>query len=218
MEVAIVSSGPGGSALNTAWHLAAQDVRCALRAAVGEDRHVQILAGALQAESKIADAASSLVALKGSTTASCVAMFGPSVDRTFLSSYGAARLATVGQLLGSVEALDATHVHVGGFYVCKGLHAGLPDAVRRLKARGVKVSMDPNFDAAGEWTPEAMRSVVRGPCAVDVLLPSEVWHPPRVRARPIFRGTARATRVTCDVLCTSSSTSPVACLFSERSS
>ena len=37
--------------------------------------------------------------------------------------------------------MDATHVHIGGFYVCKGLHGGLPAAVKRLKARGVKVSM-----------------------------------------------------------------------------
>ena len=51
---------------------------------------------------------------------------------------------------------------------------GLAAAVARLKHRGVKVSMDPNFDAAGEWTPAAMLSIIKGPSAVDVLMPSEV--------------------------------------------
>jgi hypothetical protein len=35
VEVSTVSQGPGGSALNTAWHLAAQDVPTTLHAAVG---------------------------------------------------------------------------------------------------------------------------------------------------------------------------------------
>ena len=65
-------------------------------------------------------------------------------------------------------------MHIGGFYVCRGVHGGLAACVKRLKARGIKVSMDPNFDATGEWTPPAMMTAVRGPAAVDVLMPSEV--------------------------------------------
>ena len=48
-----VSQGPGGSALNTAWHLAAQDVPTSLYAAVGNDRMAQVLTHALRAESKV---------------------------------------------------------------------------------------------------------------------------------------------------------------------
>lgn len=156
-----VSQGPGGSALNTAWHLAAQGIPTNLYAAVGRDSMAQVLTHALREESKVVDAVNTLATLEREATASCVSMFGPRVDRTFMSTYGAAKIATVAQLLGGrgaggVDALcdeGVTHVHVGGFYVCKGLHAGLPAAVKRLKSRGVKVSMDPNFDAAGEWTP-----------------------------------------------------------------
>ena len=69
-----------------------------------------------------------------------------------------------GPMNGGVDRMD-----VSGSY-----REGLPAAVKRLKARGVKVSMDPNFDAAGVWTPAAMLSVIRGESAVDVLMPSEV--------------------------------------------
>ena len=48
-----VSQGPGGSALNTAWHLAAQGVPTSLYAAVGNDRMAQVLTHALRAESKV---------------------------------------------------------------------------------------------------------------------------------------------------------------------
>lgn len=178
VEVSTVSQGPGGSALNTAWHLAAQDVPTTLHAAVGRDRMAQVLTIALQTESKVLDAGKTLAVLEHDTTATCVSMFGPHVERTFMSTYGAAKTATVAHILGrgGADALgdDVTHVHVGGFYVCKGIHAGLPEAVKRLRARGVKVSMDPNFDAAGQWTPPAMLSVICGPSAVDVLMPSEV--------------------------------------------
>ena len=124
---------------------------------------------------KVLDTSKTVVVVERESTATCVAMFGPRVDRTFISTYGAAKSASVGELLpAGVDALDATHVHIGGFYVCKGMHGGLAAAVARLKQRGVKVSMDPNFDAAGEWTPAAMLSVIKGPSAVDVLMPSEV--------------------------------------------
>ena len=176
VEVETVSQGPGGSALNTAWHLAAQGVPATLHAAVGQDRMAQVLTAALKNESKVTDPAKSLAVLKYQATATCVAMHGPRVDRTFVSTYGAAKTATLNQLLpgGNADALDATHVHIGGFYVCRGVHGGLAACVKRLKARGIKVSMDPNFDATGEWTPPAMMTAVRGPAAVDVLMPSEV--------------------------------------------
>ena len=75
----MISQGPGGSALNTAWHLAAQGVRCSLHAAVGADRMGQMLRTALEAESKVEDAGKTLVALDHDATATCLAMFGPRV-------------------------------------------------------------------------------------------------------------------------------------------
>lgn len=175
VEVDAVTHNPGGSALNTAWHLAAQGVSATLHAAVGKDRAARLLTSALEDESRVLTPNDTLAVLKYQATATCVAMHGARLDRSFVSAYGAAKLATLAQLLpGGPDALDATHVHVGGFYVCQGIQSGLANAVRRLKARGVKVSMDPNFDASGAWSTPAMRSAIRGDAAVHLLMPSEV--------------------------------------------
>lgn len=88
VEVGSVSQGPGGSALNTAWHLAAQDVHATLHAAVGKDRMAQVLSNALRVESKVVNSSKTLAVLERESTAACVSMFGPRVDRTFLSTAG----------------------------------------------------------------------------------------------------------------------------------
>ena len=145
-----IALSPGGSALNTAWHLAEQGVDAELRAAVGKDRAASVLTRALADESKLRDPSKSIATLNYHATASCVTIAaGAKTERAFVSSPGAARAATMNQLLpdgGDADALDATHVHVAGFYVCEGVHGGLAGVVRRLKSRGVVVSMDPNFD------------------------------------------------------------------------
>jgi sugar/nucleoside kinase (ribokinase family) len=176
VEVDAVTQHPGGSALNTAWHLAAQGVHASLYAAVGRDRAGKTLEHALRSESRIAEPARTLAILNYQPTATCVALHGAGMDRTFLSAPGAAKTATLSQLLpDGVDALDdKTHVHVGGFYATPGVHGGLASLVAALKKRGVKVSMDPNFDPKGEWRSNAMRGAIRGPGAVDLFMPSEV--------------------------------------------
>ena len=175
VEVDAVTHHPGGSALNTAWHLAAQGVPATLHAAVGKDRAARLLTSALEDESRVSNPAETLAVLKYQATATCVAMHGARMERSFVSAYGAAKLATLAQLLpDGPDALDATHVHIGGFYVCRGIQSGLANVVRRLKARGVRVSMDPNFDATGEWSTSAARAAIRGDAAVHLLMPSEV--------------------------------------------
>ena len=171
-----MTQNPGGSALNTAWHLAAQGVHVSLHAAVGRDRAATILTSALDAESKIADPSKTLAVLNYQPTASCVALHGPRVDRAFVSASGAASAANLAQLVpNGPDSLDVTHVHIGGFYVCAGLQSALPKFVEALKRRGVVVSADPNFDAGGVWrTPAALATMTRGPGAVDLLMPSEV--------------------------------------------
>ena len=175
VEVELVSQHPGGSALNTAWHLAAQGVEASLFAAVGRDRGGKTLLDALQSESNVKDPSATLAVLKYQPTATCVAMFGQGMDRTFISAPGAAKVATLAQLLpNGMDALDVTHVHIGGFYACPGVHGGLVSLVKKLRDRDIKVSMDPNFDPNGEWRSPAMRHVLRGESAVDLFMPSEV--------------------------------------------
>jgi sugar/nucleoside kinase (ribokinase family) len=177
VEVDAVTQHPGGSALNTAWHLAAQGVQASLYAAVGRDRAGQTLEHALRSESRIAEPAKTLAILQYQPTATCVAMHGAGMDRTFMSAPGAAKTATLSQLLPmGVDAClkDVTHLHIGGFYATPGTHGGLPALVAALRRRGAKVSMDPNFDPRGEWRSPAMRAAIRGPAAVDLFMPSEV--------------------------------------------
>ena len=176
VEVDAVTQHPGGSALNTAWHLAAQGVQASLYAAVGRDRAGQTLEHALRSESRIAEPAKTLAILQYQPTATCVTTHGAGMDRTFMSAPGAAKTATLSQLLpkGLETLADCTHVHVGGFYATPSLHGGLPALVASLRARGAKVSMDPNFDPRGEWRSPAMRAAIRGAGAVDLFMPSEV--------------------------------------------
>jgi sugar/nucleoside kinase (ribokinase family) len=177
VEVDQVAQHPGGSALNTAWHLAAQGVYTSLYAAVGRDRAAKTLLDALASDSRIALPAKTVSVLHYQPTATCVAMHGPGMDRTFMSAPGAAKTATLAQLLpkGVEETLkDVTHVHVGGFYACAGVHGGLAGLVAKLRTRNVKVSMDPNFDPLGEWRAPAMKRALRGDSAVDLFMPSEV--------------------------------------------
>ena len=93
-----------------------------------------------------------------------------------MSTYGAVKSATCEALVPESANLEnnATHVHIGGFYTCKKLQAGLPALVKKLKAAGVKVSMDPNFDATAQWTPKAIIDLLTGEGAVDLVMPSEV--------------------------------------------
>ena len=176
VEVDAVTQHPGGSALNTAWHLAAQGVHASLYAAVGRDRAGKTLERALRSESRIAEPAKTLAILQYQPTATCVTMHGARMDRTFMSAPGAAKTATLSQLLpkGADALADCTHVHVGGFYATPGVHGGLPALVASLRAQGKKVSMDPNFDPQGEWRSPAMRAAIRGAGAVDLFMPSEV--------------------------------------------
>lgn len=175
VEVDAVAQHPGGSALNTAWHLAAQGVDTSLYAAVGRDRAAKTLMDALRLESKITEPSKSIATLNYQPTATCVALHGTGMDRTFISAPGAAKTATLNQLLPEgVDALDVTHVHIGGFYACPGVHSGLVTLVQKLRQRDVKLSMDPNFDPLGEWRSPAMKNVLRGAAAVDLFMPSEV--------------------------------------------
>jgi len=56
-----------------------------------------------------------------------------------------------------VEDLDfeqirkARHFHLSSLYLQKGLHAGLPSLIQRLKGAGLTISLDTNDDPADAW-------------------------------------------------------------------
>lgn len=63
----------------------------------------------------------------------------------------------------------ARHFHLSSLYLQRGLHAGLPEFLQRLKQAGLTISLDTNDDPGDRWgdpLPEVLSSV-------DVFLPNE---------------------------------------------
>jgi len=63
----------------------------------------------------------------------------------------------------------ARHFHLSSLYLQRGLHAGLPDLLRRLKQAGLTISLDTNDDPEDRWgdpLPEVLTYV-------DIFLPNE---------------------------------------------
>jgi sugar/nucleoside kinase (ribokinase family) len=64
---------------------------------------------------------------------------------------------------------SARHVHVSAYFLQSGLWPGLPGLLRRARAGGATISLDPNWDPAETW--DQGLSDVYG--LLDVLLPNE---------------------------------------------
>ena len=65
--------------------------------------------------------------------------------------------------------VQARHFHLSSLYLQRGLHAGLPDLLRRLKEAGLTISLDTNDDPDNGWgapLPEVLPYV-------DVFMPNE---------------------------------------------
>ena len=64
---------------------------------------------------------------------------------------------------------QARHFHLSSLYLQKGLHAGLPDLLHRLKRAGLTISLDTNDDPADKWG-SPLKEILP---LIDLLLPSE---------------------------------------------
>lgn len=62
---------------------------------------------------------------------------------------------------------QARHLHVASYFLQDALRPGLPDLFRRARALGLTVSLDTNWDPAGEW-----RGVLDLLPLLDVFLPN----------------------------------------------
>lgn len=63
----------------------------------------------------------------------------------------------------------ARHFHMASYYLQRGLTAEIPELLRRIKQRGLTISMDPNDDPDNSWNP----SILDALRWVDVLMPNE---------------------------------------------
>lgn len=66
------------------------------------------------------------------------------------------------------ELTRARHVHISSYFLQPGLAPQLPEVVAELRAHGVTISVDPNWDPAGAWG-NGLASLL---AFVDVFLPN----------------------------------------------
>jgi len=108
-------------------------------------------------------------ATKSKSTATGVTILLPHGDRRHILTYP----GTIGEL--TVADLDfdfltqARHFHLSSLYLQRGLHAGLPDLLSRLKKAGLTISLDTNDDPEDLWGSPLAEVLPY----VDVFLPNE---------------------------------------------
>ncbi|CAE8616566.1 unnamed protein product [Polarella glacialis] len=144
----------GGSALNTAVHLASilgSSGSVSFHACVGQDTSCRTLRSCLED----AGVRPCLTVLPEQPTGSCIVLSG-SADRSFITCMGAAGCLSADHLSGITSSLQnqhtsaPCHVHFAGFYSYGPLRQELPDFVRGLRLvaadRGLHltISMDVN--------------------------------------------------------------------------
>jgi sugar/nucleoside kinase (ribokinase family) len=64
-----------------------------------------------------------------------------------------------------------SHLHVGSYFLQRGLQVGLPELFRRARRVGLTVSLDVGFDPVEEWGDGSLKAVLR---LVDIFLPNDV--------------------------------------------
>jgi len=65
----------------------------------------------------------------------------------------------------------ARHFHLSSLFLQTGLHAGLVELLKKLKQRGLMLSMDTNDDPSGEWRRDGILGQVLP--LMDIVLPNE---------------------------------------------
>lgn len=138
----------GGSASIVASGLAKLGVVAALSAVVGEDRFGAVVTDALAANGVGADA---LLVRAGEPTGVTVVL-SQAHDRSILTMPGTVPLLRAKDVRSSVEKLGPAHVHFASYFLMPKLGAELPELLRWLRDRGIRTSLDTNWDPAGSWT------------------------------------------------------------------
>jgi sugar/nucleoside kinase (ribokinase family) len=83
-------------------------------------------------------------------TGSGVALTQPDGDRAILTALGSIGATTAADV--SDELLAAhSHLHVGSYFLQRGLWAGAAELFERARAGGLTTSLDGNFDPDGTW-------------------------------------------------------------------
>jgi sugar/nucleoside kinase (ribokinase family) len=154
----------GGSAGIMAAGAARLGLRVGLVGVMGDDTLGRFMLAELRARG--VDVAACRIDRTRPTGASVVLTRG--TDRAILTATGTIADLTEGDVpAGLIES--ARHVHVASYFLQAGLWAGLPDLLRRARAAGTGVSVDPNWDPHGSWDAGLVDLLP----LIDVFLPNE---------------------------------------------
>ncbi|EGZ26267.1 hypothetical protein PHYSODRAFT_345114 [Phytophthora sojae] len=161
---------PGGSALNTATHLAnlssrnpQHELHVALHTAVGNDSFANVLKAHLAERQVVLSSPT----LGNVPTGVCIVLSGAN-DRSFITHYGATRKFSV-EHIDEKMVLSADHLHIGGFYSCACLRTKLKPLLQKARENGITTSLDTNYDSSEKW--DDLDELFP---LIDVFLPNEV--------------------------------------------
>ncbi|TMW66446.1 hypothetical protein Poli38472_004211 [Pythium oligandrum] len=161
---------PGGSALNTATHLANlaktsdnSAIQVELHTVVGSDAFGDVLKQHL--DSRGIHLTSPVI--EGVPTGVCIVLSGVE-DRSFVTHYGAARKFSP-EHIDEERILSASHIHIGGFYSCTNLQSKLKPLLEKARAKGITISLDTNYDSTEAWS--ELEEILP---LLDVFMPNEV--------------------------------------------
>eukprot|EP00041_Stephanoeca_diplocostata_P030258 m.910417 g.910417 ORF g.910417 m.910417 type:complete len:237 (-) comp23722_c0_seq5:298-1008(-) len=161
----------GGSAQNTASGLAALGTDTTFFTGMARDTFAQVICSqCTQNGVKIREATTSGTAQHG--TGVCIVLSG-STDRSFVSHSGIAdewgcEELSIGYLSNFV------HVHIGGYFMCKGLRHSMLEFLHRARAAGCTISLDTNYDTSDTWSKRDDGLILSLLPYIDVFLPNEV--------------------------------------------
>lgn len=87
-------------------------------------------------------------------------------DRSILTYSGT--IDGVSREMVAAQLTQARHLHIASYYLMAALRPAWPDLARQAKANGMTVSLDTNWDPAGQW-----QGIDDLAGSVDVFLPNE---------------------------------------------
>jgi len=156
----------GGSASITAVAAARLGLRVALAAAVGDDPVGQLICSLLAREG----VDTSAVVIRRGLPTGMTAVLSQGADRAILTAPGAMTTFTAADLPDALLA-RARHLHVSAYFLLEeSLGAGLAELFAAASARGLRTSLDTNYDPAGRWGDQRLRAAL---AQTDVFLPNE---------------------------------------------
>jgi ribokinase len=153
----------GGSASIAACGVARLGVPTALVARVGDDTFGRFTTDAL----RTAGVSVAHVETDPAVPTGLSVILSTPDDRAILTAAGTIGTLRAPAVLAALDATGAGHLHLASYFLQPALAGDLPDLLPAVRARGVRVSLDTNWDPAQRWTGVAALLPL-----VDVLLPN----------------------------------------------